>query len=95
MKRTSTENIEKHLNPLSQSDSYEELSEFWDKHSLSECWDKTEKAEFKVSPDLRHKHVVAIDSELLDFAHKMAYTRGISTESMINIMLEKTIHNFA
>ena len=95
MKKPSTKNIKKRMVSLSQADSYDELSEFWDNHSIADCWDKTEKVDFEMSSDLRHKHVVAIDSELLNSAHKMAYTRGISTESMINIMLEKTIHNFA
>ena len=95
MKKTSTKNIKKRTDSLSQAENYDELSEFWDTHSVADCWNETEKADFDLSPSLRHKHVVAIDPELLNSAHKMAYTRGISTESMINIMLEKTIHNFA
>ena len=73
--------------------SYEAVADFWDTHSLADYWDDTEPAEFEVSPDLRRRYVVTVDSELLARVQRMAHVRGVSTESLVNLLLEQRLHD--
>jgi len=72
--------------------SYEEIAEFWDTHSLADYWDQTEPVEFEISPDLRSRYLVAVEPGLLDRIRQAAYTRGVSTESLVNLLLEQRLH---
>ena len=67
--------------------SYEEMGEFWDSHSLSDYWDETEPAEFTVSEGARKRYLVSFDRELITRLHKVAHNRGISTESLANLLV--------
>jgi hypothetical protein len=71
---------------------YEEMAEFWDTHSLADYWEQTEPAEFEVSPDLHRRYLVAVDSELLERVRRMARRRGVSTESLVNLLIEQRLH---
>ena len=72
--------------------SYAEMAEFWDSHSLADYWDQTEPAEFEISNDVRRRYLVSVDRELLGRAQRVARTRGLSTESLINLLLEQRLH---
>lgn len=72
--------------------SYAEAAEFWDTHSLADYWDQTEPAEFEISPDARRRYLVAVDPDLLSRVKRIAHTRGITTESLINLLLEQRLH---
>jgi hypothetical protein len=72
--------------------SYVEMAEFWDSHSLADYWDQTEPAEFEISNDVRRRYLVSVDRELLGRAQRVARTRGLSTESLINLLLEQRLH---
>lgn len=72
--------------------SYTETAEFWDTHSLADYWDQTEPAEFEISPDARRRYLVAVDPDLLSRVKRIAHTRGITTESLINLLLEQRLH---
>jgi hypothetical protein len=72
--------------------SYEEMAEFWDAHSLADYWDQTEPAEFEISPDARRRYLVAVDPDLLRRVQRMAHTRGLSTESLVNLFIEQRLH---
>ena len=69
--------------------SYEEMAEFWDSHSLADYWEKTEPAEFEISKNVRHRYLVAVDRELLDRVRQIARVRGLSTESLVNLLIEQ------
>lgn len=71
--------------------SYWEMAEFWDSHSLADYWDQTEPAEFEISNDARRRYLVSVDRELLSRAQRVARTRGLSTESLINLLLEQRL----
>jgi len=71
--------------------SYEEMGEFWDTHSLADYWDQTEPAEFEISEQVRRRYVVRIDRDLLNRVQRMARVRGVSTESLINLLLEQRL----
>jgi predicted DNA binding CopG/RHH family protein len=72
-------------------ESYEEVANFWDTHSLADYWDQTEAADFELAPSARQRYVVSLDIELLRRVQKMARSRGISTESLVNLLLEQRI----
>jgi hypothetical protein len=71
---------------------YEEIAEFWDTHSLADYWEQTEPAEFEIDANARRRYLVALDPELLRRVQKLAQSRGLSTESLVNLLLEQRIH---
>lgn len=71
--------------------SYEEIADFWDTHSVADYWDETEPAEFELDPNARRRYLVALDRNLLTRAQRLALERGLSTESMINLLLEQRL----
>ena len=71
--------------------SYEEMADFWDTHSLADYWDETEPAEFEIDPNARRRYLVALDRELLSRAQRIALSRGLSTESLVNLLLEQRL----
>jgi hypothetical protein len=71
--------------------SYEEIAEFWDTHSVADYWDETEPAEFDIDPNARRRYLVALDHDLLARAQRLAIERGLSTESMVNLLLEQRL----
>jgi len=77
---------------MPEMDSYEKIGEFWDTHSLADYWDQTEPAEFEISPHARRRYLVAVDPDLLKRVQQLAQRRGLTTESLINLLLEQRLH---
>jgi hypothetical protein len=71
--------------------SYAEMAEFWDSHSLADYWDQTEPAEFEISNEVRRRYLVSVDRELLGRVQRIARARGLSTESLVNLLLEQRL----
>ncbi len=71
--------------------SHEEMGEFWDTHSLADYWDQTEPAEFTISEQVRRRYVVRIDGDLLNRVQRVAQVRGVSTEILVNLLLEQRL----
>lgn len=71
--------------------SYEEIAEFWDTNSLADYWEQTEAADFEIDPRARRRYLVALDPELLQRVQRLAQSRGLSTESLVNLLLEQRI----
>ena len=72
--------------------SYDEIADFWDTHSLADYWEQTEPADFEIDNLARRRYLVALDPELLQRVHRLAQSRGLSTESLVNLLLEQRIH---
>ena len=73
--------------------SYEEMADFWDTHSLADYWDQTEPVEdFEISEHARRRYLVSVDKELLERVKPIARIRGLSIESLINLLLEQRLH---
>ena len=68
---------------------YEEITEFWDTHSLADYWDQTELADFEIAPEARRRYLVAVDREGLARVQRFARLRGVSSESLVNLLLEQ------
>jgi hypothetical protein len=71
--------------------SYEEMGEFWDTYSLADYWDQTEPAEFEISEQTRRRYMVRIDRDVLNRVQRLARVRGVSTESLVNLLLEQRL----
>lgn len=78
-------------NRIPEFKSYEEMGEFWDTHSLADYWDQTEPAEFAISEQVRRRYIIRIDRDLLNRVQRIARVRGVSTESLINLLLEQRL----
>ena len=76
---------------LPTTDSIEQLAEFWDTHSLADYWDQTEPADFEIAPEARRRYLVAVDREVLSRVQRLARTRGVSIESLVNLLLEQRL----
>jgi hypothetical protein len=71
--------------------SYEEMAEFWDPHSLADYWDQTEPATFEIAPDARRRYPVSVDREVLARVRQLARVRGVSIESLVNLLLDQCL----
>ena len=71
--------------------SYEEMAEFWDTNSLADYWDQTEHANFEIAPEARRRYLVAVDREVLARVQRLARLRGVSSESLVNLLLEQRL----
>lgn len=76
---------------LSEIDAYRTLGEFWDTHSLADYWDDTEPADLEFAPALGRRVLVPVDPDLLLRIQRAAQMRGLSTESLVNLLLEQRI----
>ena len=72
--------------------SHEEIADFWDTHSVADYWDETEPAEFELDANARRRYLVGLDRDLLARARRLALERGLSTESMVNLLLEQRLN---
>jgi hypothetical protein len=75
---------------LSGSRSYEELGEYWDTHSLADHWEQTSPAEFEL--DVKSSALYfPVDRVLADKLRTVAASRGISTETLLNLWLQERV----
>jgi hypothetical protein len=70
--------------------SIEEAAEFWDSHDLADYWDLTRKADFEVDIQ-RHLFLTALEPELAKKLTDCARSRGVSTETLINVWLSEKL----
>ena len=71
--------------------SYEEMAEFWDTHSLADYWDQTETVELEITPEARRRYLVPVDREVIGRVQRLAHSRGVSLESLVNLLLEQRL----
>jgi hypothetical protein len=64
------------------------MAEFWDTHSLTNSWGQTEPAAFEVTPEARRRYLVAVGREGLARVQQLARTRGVRSESLVNLLLK-------
>ena len=78
------------VSSISHSRSLEEMAEFWDTHDATDFEDQT--YEVDITFDLRtRRHYVAIDPDLLQRLRETAASRGLTTESLVNLWLQERV----
>lgn len=75
---------------ISQAQSYREIGEFWDTHDVTDYWDATEPAEFEVDIQSETRYF-ALDRRLAGEVSQIAWQRGISTETLLNLWVYEKI----
>jgi CopG antitoxin of type II toxin-antitoxin system len=70
---------------ISQARTLEEIGEFWDTHSLDDYWDQTHEVDFEVRA--RRKRRVTIDPDVYTQLEAEARSRGVQTETLVNLWL--------
>jgi CopG antitoxin of type II toxin-antitoxin system len=72
------------------SNSIAKLVELFDTHDMGELWDQMPEADFDI--DLRRRrHLVALDDDLASEVAKIARSRHVSSESLINSLLREKL----
>jgi hypothetical protein len=72
----------------------EELQEFWDTHSVADYDDLFKDVHFDV--DLRGRtNLVAVEPTLMQELVKRAHTMGVSTETLVNLWLNRQLREAA
>jgi hypothetical protein len=75
---------------LSGSRSYEELGEYWDRHSLVDHWDQTHPVEFEL--DIQSSSLYfPVDRVLAEKLKSLASLHGVSTETLLNLWLQERV----
>ena len=74
---------------ISKSRTMEEIADYWDKHSLADHWDETREASFEVRAVRRRR--VTIDSDLYSQIEALAHRRGVSPETLVNLLLAEKV----
>ena len=70
---------------ISNAQTLEELSDFWDEHSLADFWDQTHEVEFELRAKRRGR--VNLEPEVYRRIEEQARTRGVSAETLVNVWL--------
>jgi len=75
---------------LPRTDSLDDLVEFFDTHDMGDSWDQLSAASLDI--DIRqHKHLVALDDDLAGKVAKIARSRHVSSESLVNSLLREKL----
>jgi hypothetical protein len=75
---------------LSGSRSVKELAEFWDAHDVTDYDDQTH--DVRIDVDIKSsRHYVAVDSQLMRQVIEEAESRGISSQSLVNLWIKEKL----
>ncbi|MEO8378994.1 MAG: CopG family antitoxin [Acidobacteriota bacterium] len=77
---------------LSGSQSYQELSEYWDTHSLAEHWDETSAVEFELGVTSSATYF-PVDRFLAEQLRAAASAHGVSAETLLNLWLQERVRD--
>lgn len=75
---------------LSKSSSLRELADFWDTHDLADYENKTHEVHFDVELKTK-KRYVALDPDLIPKVRKVARSRGLNVESLVNLWVQQKV----
>jgi len=79
----------KERNPVPDTfDSLLEAADFWDSHDSADYEDIMEPADFEVRIR-RRIHMVPVAGDILEGLRKKAMCQGLSTETLVNLLLRK------
>ncbi len=81
----------KKRDPLPETfDSISEAASFWDSHDSTDYEDMMEDVDFQVEIR-RHVYLVPISGPVLDALRQKARSQGVSTETLVNLLLQRHI----
>ncbi len=77
--------------PLPKFKSLDELVQFFDTHDMGRYWDQMPEVEFEPGVIKERKHLVAIDEEIVPQLDRIAKSKKISSESLVNKWLREKL----
>ena len=81
----------KKRDPLPETfDSISEAATFWDSHDSTDYEDMMEDVDFQVEIR-RHVYLVPISGPVLEALRQKARSQGVSTETLVNLLLQKHV----
>lgn len=84
-----SENKDRQITSISQAQTLEEISEFWDTHSLDDYWEETREAEFEVRAKQRRR--ITLEPEIYKELEAEARLRGVVPETLVNLWLAEKL----
>ena len=84
----------KNKSSISKARSYREIGEFWEGHELSDYWGKTKQVKFEVDIASEVPYY-PIERDLSEKIQSLARTRGVSSDTLVNLWLEQKINEKA
>lgn len=75
---------------LPEFESLDELVDFFDNHDMGEYWEQMPEASFDIKIK-RRKHLIAIDEEIVPKLNKIAKSKKVSSEKLINTWLKEKL----
>ena len=82
--------MDENKSSISEAQSYQEIGEFWDTHDVTDYWEQTKPVEFEVNleSDVR---LVALEPTLATKINKVAWEKGISLETLLNLWVREKL----
>lgn len=84
----------KNKSAISKASSYRGIGEFWEVHELSDFWGKTKKVKFDVDIASEVTYY-PIERDLSEKIQSLARTRGVSSDTLVNLWLEQKLNEKA
>ena len=75
---------------LPKFDSLSELVGFFDSHDMGDYWDRLPDAEFDINSKSK-KHLIAVDKEIIPKLNRMAKSKKIPAETLVNTWLREKL----
>jgi len=75
---------------ISQANSYLEIGEFWDNHDVTDYWEQTKPVDFEVDIQAEGRYC-AIEPTLVTKISKIAWQKGVSMETLVNLWLQEKL----
>ena len=82
--------MDENKSSISQAQSYREIGEFWDTHDLADYWEQTEPVEFEVNIQSKVRYY-ALESDLATMVAEIAWQRGVSAETLLNLWVQEKV----
>lgn len=79
-----------HISTISQTQSMADMAAFWEEHDATDFADQTHEVDMTFDLAMR-RHYVAIDPALLQKLQQTAMSRGLNTESLVDLWLQERL----
>ncbi len=78
----------KNKTPISNAETYQQISEFWDDHDLADYWDNLKPVEFEVEIETNTTYF-PVETNLSQNLAKIAKQHGVSPETLLNLWIQE------
>jgi len=83
------ENKNMKITSISNAQTLEEISNFWDKHSLADYWDQTHEVVFELR--IKRRRRITLIPEIYEKVEAQARSLGVLPETLVNLWLAERL----